>query len=385
MGIRKKLTKLFLAAFLGVVGNFALFVTPAQALTGLSVTPAYVRVDVPRGEKVQYTSVVLKNDTASAVTLKATMNDVDLNSTELTSLTTANSAATKAVTVTNPTLTLESEQSANLILRVDTSNLGAGGHYTSVVIKQVIAANKKNVPINQGVSVGMFIVKEEGAQRTLSLLSRLISGIRLSPPKNLSLQFKADGNVALVPRAAITVMEGEEVRAKSTINDRSQVLHPGSLQDYKIQFQYQKPLSPGRHKVKVTYRYDGQAVPLVKESTFWYVPFWYVILILGGLAIFLKYVRRYLKPLEVKMHDLVVPAKVAPQAPEVPDGIELAPVTVEAIESLSMPLPTEASEPLAETPKKSPSKKKPAKKPTVAKTTAKKAKKTTTKKVAKKG
>jgi hypothetical protein len=311
----KKKLRLSLLGLMGLVGLVFSTAVPAHALTGLSVTPAYIRVDVPKGENIQYANVALKNDTDMAVKLKAAAKDVDINSSELTSTGTAEKPATKAITIANPSLSLQSHQSVNLIIRIDASSLPAGGQYSSIVIQQAIESSKKNVPIQQAVSVGVFIVKEEGSQRSLVLRSSLPNGVRFSPPTSLKLFFQSSGNVAVVPRAAISVMEGEEVIAKSTINDRSTVIQPGKGLEFATTFTYQKSLTPGRHKVTVAYRYDGQTVPVTKESTFWYVPFWYVFLMFLGVTALILFVRRYLKPLEAKIHDLVVPLPTAETEP----------------------------------------------------------------------
>ncbi len=143
--------------------------------------------------------------------------------------------------------------------------------------------------------MGVFIVKEEGAQRLLNLTSALPSGIMLHKLENLTLRMQAGGNVAVTPRASVSIYEGEELLAKSTINDGSANLQPGASKDFKVSFIYQKAHSPGRHKVIVSYRYDGQTVPLTKEAVFWYIPWWYFVFLIIGIAVLLKF-GHFLRP-----------------------------------------------------------------------------------------
>lgn len=317
-------------------------IAATQAESGLSFTPAFLRVTLPKGENVQYASVAIRNNTTAAAKLKASVVDVDINSTELTPLSSTNSAAARAITVTNPTITLQPAQSINLMVKVDGTRLASGGQYASILIKEEVLSAGKSVPITQAVSIGVFVIKEEGSVRSLTIQSRLPSGVRFNAPKKLDLQLKANGNLAVIPHAAITVQEGDEVIAKATINDRSESIMPDQNKTFPVNFSYEKSLSPGRHTVLVTYRYEGQPVPEVKEATFWYLPAWYLLLIAAGITTAVLFIRHYLHPIKRSSLELAAlgSRKFVKTEKPLPPTVKISPVTVDEIEALSMPLPT---------------------------------------------
>ncbi len=276
---------------------WGVIIAPAAATpsSGISFSPAYMVIDIPANQDAADASVAIKNDTNSTVQLNAQATDVDTTTSSLIPLTSASSKASKSLSIQNPDISLLPGKSVNLLVHINSTGLVAGGQYTSISIKRQTDTSVKSVPINQAVSIGVFITKEVGAARDLKLQTALPSGVRLSPPQRLVLSFRVDGNVQLVPRAAISVLGGGHVLAKSTINDASTGILPGNKHTFDVQLHYQHALSPGRHKLVVSYRYDGQITPVTVQSTFWYLPTWYVLLVLMGIAALTRFMWYYLR------------------------------------------------------------------------------------------
>lgn len=290
----------FLSSLLGtlfvLVGLYGRAQPVRAAAGGLTFAPGYLVVDIPAGQTFADASIAAKNDTIAPVTLSAAPTDVDTSSTNLLSLTTSKSEATRAIKVKDPLVTLLPGQSVNFLIHVDTAGLKPGGQYTSVLIKQVTPATTKAVPLHQAASIGVFLIKESGAMRSLQLTRPLPHGIVFKMPSQFAIKLTASGNVEVTPRAVLQITgEGGRVQAKATINDRSERLSPGASGTYNVPLHYDGSVSPGKHNISVAYRYDGLDTPIIARASFFYVPLWYIAVLLAGLSMLAVLLRAHYK------------------------------------------------------------------------------------------
>jgi len=292
-----------------------------NAASGVTVSPAFVRISLTAAQPAQDTAISVRNNAIFPVAFTVQASDVDIRGGTMAPLATQSSAAVKALTIQTPQFTLQPDKSINVLVHIDGSALPAGGQYAAIIIKQITNDPKTTVPISQAVSVGLFISKEVGVIRSLKLTAGLPHGVLLSMPSSQKFTFTNTGNTDVVPRAAISVMHGSIVDAKTTINEVSETQFAGQSRSFTAIFNYQHKLWPGRYSVQVTYRYDGQEVPIVAQASFWYLPAWCFILLFAILGIGARIGFLYAKKRNlVTAHKtkLILPQTIAPTTQEMP-------------------------------------------------------------------
>jgi hypothetical protein len=204
-------------------------------------------------------------------------NIVDVQ-TETGSLLPKETASTETSTlfvVDKSSFRLEPGKSLNIFVEANNSSkVSPGGHYGAILIRQMSADTSRQVPINQVVSVGLFLVKEDGAIRQLELSEKNKNTMWYTRQKRVEYLLKNTGNSDVTPRITTTITQGARTYAKATFNENSVPLFAGQERSYSSAFVYQKTMLPGRYTKSVAYRYDGQQDQTVIQSKFWYVPVW---------------------------------------------------------------------------------------------------------------
>ncbi len=152
-------------------------------------------------------------------------------------------------------------------------SLTSGGHYGAVLFSQVSDVKPGSVVnVNQAYASLFFVDKQGGAeikQLDLRKIEHDAAWFRL--PSTVLLRFQNSGNVHLVPRGTVTVVDVlGRVVGKGLINSDSAIILPESFRVYRTQLY---PLSrlffPGNYTINVNYRYDGVAdTTLVKDHYF---------------------------------------------------------------------------------------------------------------------
>ncbi len=265
---------------------------PAYAGRSLTVSPGFVRVPLSGDTTVPF-SVSIKNDFEQAVSVEVTITDADTTAGNVRPLATSESAAAKAVQIVQTRYDIEPQKSVNIQANARSADLPSGGHYAALVIKPVDQNLSAQVPLQQAVSVGLFLAKTEGARFALGLEAGVPRGVTFSRPKNVWLRFKNEGNIDITPYASVSITKGSEIIARTTVNEGSRMLFAGQKIEYTPSLEYVRSFLPDYYKTRVVYRYAGQNTPQTYSVGFWYVPWWTVLLLCAiMLTVFRKRVRK---------------------------------------------------------------------------------------------
>ena len=276
--------------------SFGVGVHPLRATAnGLTFAPGFLVMNVPSGQAIEDAAISVKNETDADVKLSAQPVDVDINSPDLTPLKTQNAELTKALTIRNPNLVLRPGQAANILVRADASSLSGGGHYAAITIRRDSPTSGASVPIQQAVAVTVFLTKEEGAVRSLAVQTPLPKGIVFRPPALTSVEVRNTGNTLVTPRLALQIKQGDDVLRKQTSESTEKSLVSTQSRRIQLQTVFQKKYAPGKYKVVLEYRYDGQETTDVISTTIWYIPIWVLALALPCIGLIVFFVVKKLK------------------------------------------------------------------------------------------
>jgi len=142
-------------------------------------------------------------------------------------------------------------------------SLSPGGHYAGLMGTLINDAKsgKNTVGINQAFA-SLIFVKKIGGEKYDLLLNRtdLNNFYMLKVPGEVKLRFQNSGNVHVVPRGLITLIDpfGRTV-ASGVINPESSIILPESFRVYPVAIRAVSPaFVPGRYLMTVQYRYDGK-------------------------------------------------------------------------------------------------------------------------------
>jgi hypothetical protein len=247
-----------------------------HALSGLTVSPPLKEITLGPGLIETATDVTIQNNTNQSV--RAHLQLVDLKSLGIYGGTTLDKAGlTDKYDLANwmslpggDTVVIASGQTVKVKVNItNRSDLAPGGHYGAVVITSSAADSgiKSDVNISQQLVSLMFIKKLGGEVYGLQL--EPISYKGSSMPDQITTRFKSTGNVHVVPRGFIEVTDPSgKVVSKGILNPDSNIILPGSTRQLVTLMQSVSAANkPGRYKVTVYYRYDGQK-DFMSESTY---------------------------------------------------------------------------------------------------------------------
>lgn len=138
-------------------------------------------------------------------------------------------------------------------------DLTPGGHYGAVVITSSAPNSvSSNVNISQQIVSLLFVKKLGGEVFGLDIEPFSVKGPTI--PDQVTTHFKSTGNVHVVPRGYIEVTDPSgKVVAKGILNQDSSMILPGTTRQFVTLLQpVASATKPGRYKVTIHYRYDGQ-------------------------------------------------------------------------------------------------------------------------------
>jgi hypothetical protein len=143
-------------------------------------------------------------------------------------------------------------------------SLSPGGHYAGLMatlINDTQSGEKKTVGINQ-VFASLIFAKKIGGEKYDLFLNRadLNNFYTLKIPDEVKLRFQNRGNVHVVPRGTITIMDPfKRIVASGVINPESAIIIPESFRIYPVVVRAISPaFVPGRYTMTAQYRYDGK-------------------------------------------------------------------------------------------------------------------------------
>lgn len=166
-------------------------------------------------------------------------------------------------------------------------SLSPGGHYGAVLF-QIGTDGTRNdenlVSVSQSVSMLVFAQKKGGERYNIELKEVPLSSNPVLIPTQIRLRFQNGGNVHVVPRGIVTLVDpfGRIVK-KGSINPESGIILPETQRIYTTELHSMTPaLFPGFYTIITAYRYDGKDDFSFEEVTALLVPWQSVGLLLVG-------------------------------------------------------------------------------------------------------
>jgi hypothetical protein len=147
---------------------------------------------------------------------------------------------------------------------VNTSELAPGGHYGSILLTAShpdgLEMGPANVAIDQRISALVFLKKRGGERYGMELSGSASDRDVYGMLRSAKLSFKNTGNVHIVPRGQIDVIDplGRLV-AKGIVNEDSSIVLPQITRDIVARIRsIATAWVPGTYVSKTSYRYDGR-------------------------------------------------------------------------------------------------------------------------------
>jgi hypothetical protein len=279
----------------------------ASPTTGVTVAPAFVTIDLDGKDEEQLAYVGVKNNYSTSINLKTELKGIDQERGIIAPIKELSSNLSQLISIAPSEFTLDPGESINIQVRVKNGSiLGPGGSYAALVIKQ--AGSQNNVGLQSAISVNIFITKEKGAIRKIELIDLKLSRFLFSSASKATVVFRNSGNVIATPRGVLTISGNSlnTIYKKGVVNEGSQSVFP--LKQLTLDTSLTKVNNrwlPGRQKVTLQYRVEGQDALKTYEAKIMYIPNFYW-LILAILLVAARFTYNYRKNTRKKHYKLVV-------------------------------------------------------------------------------
>ncbi|MEK7602929.1 MAG: hypothetical protein AAB459_01625 [Patescibacteria group bacterium] len=259
---------------------------------GLTVAPAYLELGIPSsGESKKY-SIDVTNNYSTQINLAIKVRAAEEQNGKFLPALFDTPLLNKVFTFENLNLQLGSKQKQSLNFSLnDNMQLAPGGHYFSILLSQQ-AAGSGSINFDSSISVLIYLIKEAGAVRRLSIVQAPKGGLRLfSLPNQVSYEFKNEGNVSTIVRGSVILSASNKIYKRGIINESVIPLQPGRIQ------RLQSPLTtekstwlPAKLNLESKYRRADQADYEVTTTTIFYLPWHWIIspVLLVWLAILIR-------------------------------------------------------------------------------------------------
>lgn len=251
----------------------------------MTVSPAYSTVQVGSKQPQSSLSVGVRNSYDVPITILASLSGLDVHSNALVPTATPEKTVSRLVSISPTEIVVPAHGSKNIIVTIkDDPSLSPGGHYLSLLLTQAsVASDQKiqQVSLKTAVSATIYLVKEDGAVRSVDATSLRISRSLFSLPTTANIRFHNTGNVVIIPRGVVTIGQVRKpILGQAVVNQDSVPLYPGSATTLQaVLHPAVSDLWPGRYYVQLQYRPDGLDATKVRLVQFWYVPIFYIFLI----------------------------------------------------------------------------------------------------------
>lgn len=248
---------------------------------GITVAPAVVSIVLEVNDTQNTAKVGVTNNTQNRVTLTAQVKGVDESNGVLAPSKKLDNNLQDIITIDKSEFSLDAGESTEITISVKNSTaLNPGGTYTSLVVGQV-QESTGNVNVRSAVAAGIFITKQQGAARVLKLNSFDINRILLNEPSSVTLGFKNEGNVLIVPRGVVSTIDNNNLYQKGVINKESLTVYPGKEVKLEVPLlNVKSAIKPSHQNIIVQYRFDGSDDIKSVTKTIWYIPIYIYILVL---------------------------------------------------------------------------------------------------------
>lgn len=283
--------------FIGLFAPLLLLIIPTKLTiaeqAGIKVAPATVTMVIEKSDTEKVTWVGIKNNYSVPVKLTTELRGVEQEQGNLTPTKEVPEQLKNNLEIDKTNIELAAGESINVRLLVkDASKLLPGGNYASLVIKQ--SGEKGNaVGLQPAISVSIFITKLDGAFNDLKIENLKLNRFLLSMPSSVSTEFVNSGNVVVVPRGRIDVLDNKNTVTSGLINVQSTGLFPGNKLNLKTALKNKNIFElPGKKTLIINYRYDGSDQFKTITKTFIYLPIWLLLIPLLLIAVIIFYIKQ---------------------------------------------------------------------------------------------
>lgn len=296
--------KLLLSIFFVVTILFSGEPLLAADARGITVSPAFQEVILDQEDKEKNFVVSVANDTDDIVTLRLSVFDFgSLDESGGVAFLGVSGDLEKKYSLASwmrpekDVLTLAPGEIGKVRVTIENRDtLGPGGHYGALTFKTENTAKKNQgesagdtVSVQQLFSTLIFVKKVGGEIYHLELKASEYQSAIVKFQDLLSLRFENNGNVHLVPRGVVTVMDpfGRIVK-KGIINQESALILPETLRVYPVRLStLAASFIPGRYTMDIAYRYDGKDDFTTTSLQFDFIPLpailtFLVLIVTGG-------------------------------------------------------------------------------------------------------
>lgn len=226
------------------------FVQAQSSEGAMQVMPAFQEITLNENTQVATASMQLTNTSKQEQQFGITPIDIqqfDSNGQVILAdkpLTGQNFALASFITLALDKVTVPKESSITVPLIItNAQSMSPGGHYAAIVAR-LISDSANDQRVLPAVSSFLLVRKIGGEQFHLSLKrSELLDTFRAKLPVETQLTFSNQGNVHVIPRGTILIKDifGTLV-AKSTINENSLYVFPGTERSVTQKITYLKPI-----------------------------------------------------------------------------------------------------------------------------------------------
>ena len=261
------------------VATAAPAITITAQSSGITVAPAQVIAQVGSKQLQTTTTIGVRNNFDATITVTAVLNGFDVRNNALVPTTIAERSLSGVVSLSPAEITIPPGGSKNINVNVhDTDSLSPGGHYLSILLTETAENGRpgsSQLSLKPAVSATLYVIKEDGAVRSIQAQSLRLNHSLFSLPKTADATFFNNGNVPSVPRGVVQVSRSvnSSALAQGVLNQQSAPLYQNS--SITLQAKLQKLAAvrlPGQYRASLQYRYDGQDSTNQITSTFWYIP-----------------------------------------------------------------------------------------------------------------
>lgn len=296
-----------IALFLFILATQA-SVACAQSKGTLTVAPAYVDVTLEKPEEEKEVEITYKNNSDRPIELE--FFAIDFHQSDISGAIrfleekgSYSYSLVSFVEFDTNSLQLEPSEEKSIKVRLkNTFNLSPGGHYASIIARQVqsIVNDEQITRVAPGVSSLIYLRKVGGERFNLSIteIDRYNSPIIFSFPSRFNITFQNNGNVHLVPYGTVVLKDflGRQIY-QGSINEESIKVMPESrryIKGYLTKSSFTLPVSI--NTLEITGSDSLKKTNFVHRNTFLYVnPVFAIGIFIGILFLAAVLVRKIIK------------------------------------------------------------------------------------------
>lgn len=247
-------------------------VSSVKAASGITVSPALINTSIEKNQIEVKERILIKNNENYPVVIKTEIGPVDLSDGSIKYLNSVDDVLNQAIYFEQSVIEVMAGESSYVDIIIKPGLLNPGGNYAVAYLQQT--ASQSNLGLSTKVAVNLFITREDGAERQLTVESIGFDRFLFDQPKSATINFKNEGNVAIIPRGVLTISDADlkNIAAKAVINQESLTMYPNRGLSLETIFKVKNSWLPKRQYLTAQYRYDGSHEIKSETISYWFMP-----------------------------------------------------------------------------------------------------------------